>query len=54
MKVTSSAISTRSTKTHERKVLYARATTAGSHTIEIRTSGNGRVDLDAILSIAQP
>ena len=54
VKVTSSAISTRSTKTHERKVVYARSTTAGSHTIEIRTSGNGRVDLDAILSIAQP
>ncbi len=35
-------------------MLYARSTTAGSHTIEVRTTGNGRVDLDAILSIAQP
>ena len=54
VKVTTSAISTKSKKTHERKVLYARSTTAGSHTIEIRTTGSGRVDLDAILSIAQP
>ena len=54
VRVTSSAISTKSKNTHERRVLYARSTTAGSHTIQIRTSGNGRVDLDAILSIAQP
>lgn len=54
VKVTSSAISTKSKKTHYRKVLYARSTTAGSHTVRIVTVGNGRVDLDAILTVAIP
>ena len=51
VKVTSKAISTRATKTHEKRVLYARATANGTHTIRIVTSGNGRVDLDAILTL---
>ena len=32
-------------------MLYARATANGTHTIRIVTSGNGRVDLDAILTL---
>ena len=51
VRVTSKAISTRATKTHEKRVLYARATRNGTHTIRIVTVGNGRVDLDAILTL---
>jgi hypothetical protein len=51
VKVTSKSISTRATKTHERRVLYSRTTINGTHTIRIVTSGNGRVDLDAILTL---
>ena len=50
VKVTSSAVKTSSTKTHDRRVLYARTTANGTHTIKVVTSGNGRVDLDAILT----
>ena len=39
-----------SKKTHDRRVLYARTTANGTHTIKVVTSGNGRVDLDAILT----
>ena len=51
VKVTSSAVKTSSTKTHDRRVLYARTTANGTHTIKVVTSGNGRVDLDAILTL---
>ncbi len=54
VKVTSSAISTKSKKTHYRQVLYSRSTTAGSHTIQVVTASGRRVDLDAILTIAIP
>jgi hypothetical protein len=45
-------VSERASTTQYRKVLYVRALTPGvAHTIVIRPAGNGRIDLDAILTL---
>jgi hypothetical protein len=54
VKVTSSAVSTKASKTRYRRVVYTRAPSFGTHTIRIVAVGNGRIDLDAILTLAAP
>jgi hypothetical protein len=45
-------VSDRASSTQYKRVLYVRALTPGvAHTIVIRPAGNGRIDLDAILTI---
>ena len=47
-------VSERATKPITRRVLYVRSLTAGAnvkHKIQVRAVGNGRIDLDAILSL---
>ncbi len=46
------AVSERSSSTQYRRVLYVRSLTPGvSHTIVLKPYGNGRVDLDAVLTL---
>jgi hypothetical protein len=52
VRVTSTAVSTKASSTQYRRVLYQRSMPYGVHTVRIVASGNGRVDLDAILTIA--
>jgi hypothetical protein len=54
VRVTSTAVSARASTTQYRRVLYKRSMGWGTHTVMIVASGNGRVDLDAILTIASP
>jgi len=46
------AVSTRSSRTQYRRVLYQRSMPFGAHTVKIVAVGNGRIDIDAILTIA--
>ncbi|MEW6226196.1 MAG: Ig-like domain-containing protein [Chloroflexota bacterium] len=52
VRVTPTAVSTRASRTLYRRVLYQRSMPFGAHTVRIVASGNGRFDLDAILTIA--
>jgi large repetitive protein len=45
-------VSERATTSVYRRVLYVRSLAQGTHTIRIVTAGNGRIDLDAILSLS--
>ncbi len=55
VRVTSAAISEKRSKTQWRKVLYVRGLSSGagvSHRIVVKAVGNGRIDLDAILTLS--
>ena len=52
VRVTPKAVSTRASRTLYRRVLYQRSMPFGAHTVRIVASGNGRFDLDAIVTIA--
>jgi hypothetical protein len=55
VRVTTTAISEKASTAAWRRVLFVRGLTSGagvSHTVTIRASGNGRVDLDAILTLS--
>ncbi len=54
-KVTSSAISEKASASAWRRVLFVKGLSSGagvSHTVQFRAVGNGRVDLDAILTLS--
>lgn len=54
VRVTSAAISQRTSKATWRQVLYVRGLTSGAgvtHKVQVRAVGNGRVDLDAFLAL---
>jgi subtilase family serine protease len=54
VKVTSTAVSEKASTVSYRRVLYARTMPSGTHTIEVRAVGNGRIDIDAILVLTTP
>jgi hypothetical protein len=53
-KVTPTAISEKASTVTYKRVLYARTMPGGTHTIEVRAVGDGRIDLDAILVLTTP
>jgi hypothetical protein len=54
IRVTPTAVSEASTTSASRRVLVARTLPQGTHTVEVRAVGNGRVDLDTILVLTSP
>jgi hypothetical protein len=44
-------VSERTTSSVARRIVFARSLTLGTHTLKIVANGNGRIDVDAIVTL---